>query len=164
MKLIHHFSEAELAEVAKIILNWGGVDYLVNQVLTARYGLFGNATARADLIDPLDLRKKVNLLSRSIKTSDAPDDVLQIVKLIAKACEVWSVDRNHLAHGISMTLMDGSEGIFSPRRMPMVTKDDIPKMKARSEYVADLSIRLYLAIMPLPQPDVAQGPLPERPD
>ena len=162
MEFVHNLSEEERALVGEIILNWGGVDYLLGQALVMDYGLQGNVSANGDLIYALDLRKKVQYLTKNVKKHGVTGHATTVLKLLAKACEDWAQDRNHLAHGVSYEGLDGEKGIFSPRRSPMIYSEDLPKLLARSKYLADLALRLHLTA--LPNPDIEQGPLPDRPE
>jgi len=159
LRIEHGLSESELAQVARTLLNWGQADYYIGRILQQQYEIADGATA-ADLVHPLDTRKKVALLRNLTKAASPSQSVLDMVKELSSVTGMWSDDRNYLAH--AFTEIEPS-ALVSSKKGAKRYVIELPSYEARSVYLVHLVALIVSELMGTVEGKGKLPPLPDRP-
>src|SRR5207237_117865 len=91
-------SDEDLIRIARIILNWGLVDASLVNALIFLYKI--EPGDRGDLLNVLDVRKKVDLISKRLKSIDRADEIRVLTKEIHHCLSHYKGGRDVVAHGV----------------------------------------------------------------
>jgi hypothetical protein len=149
-------SDEDLIRIARIILNWGLVDLHLGNALIFLYKV--EPGDRGDLLNVLDVRKKVDLISKRVKSMDHPDEIRALTKEIHHCLSHYKAGRDVVAHGVIMWGADGEPSFVSPRTYQLTELTELPRVLERSRYACNAAINIFKFFAGLPR-----EPLPDRP-
>lgn len=134
--VVHHgLTQAQLAAVATIILNWGAADTMLGNALCFVHDMKDEKSAN-ELILILDMRKKLDLLTKFVGRTDTPKAAAAepYLKDLNSVFQKWADERNALAHGQGYVTMNGTM-IHSSKPKPPVPAAELGKLIARANWV-----------------------------
>lgn len=153
-------SDKQLQTLAYIILNWSTADRHFGYCLNFIYGV-REPNAQSALTHVLDMRKKIDLLSRAAKWKPLSQDIKSLIVEAAKVTRDWSDDRNYAAHGTIVNDDALGPQLHSVKHDKSKPIEELDRALVRSRYVVHVALRINLhlagAMIPL-------GPLPDRPE
>jgi len=147
-----------LEAVSRIVLNWGSADHTLGLSLEAVYRI-QDREAAADLLQALDLRKKVDLLWKRRNRLQSHPEIEKIVKEIKKICENEKRLRDTLSHGIALVGLGGENIFYSEKSFKFVSEHDLERAILISLQLRALSKRLWIRAYGA-EPDEAYPQIP----
>jgi hypothetical protein len=147
---------AQMDAIARIILNWGRIDVLLNNCLATLYPLMPQHRGR--LLGAVDTTKKYALIKSERPKAYASDTLKSAYKENDYSFEHLKIERDVIAHGTIMHDQAGKGSFVSTKSFYELKLSDIDKALDHSRYALEACIFMMQIIL-----NQTPTPLRERP-
>ncbi len=156
----HGLTDEQFALIGKTVMNWSVFEACLGAALGRLYGL-NSKEASTELVHAIDMRKKIDLLRKISKRPPHEGSQLPFKEVI-ECYNLWSDDRNMLAHGFFISRRGAAPFLSSSKRLSDDMGHDLERMHLRSIHIGDAMTRLLFALDG--QELYAGRPSPQRPE
>lgn len=155
-------TDAQMREVAEVVLNWAAVDAFMGYCLNF-------AIARAEKpphldanVPDLDISAKHKALRETCRSAALTPEEAELLGELNKAYGAWGGERNMVAHGLAMAAVEGGgAALHSERKGKFVTAGELAGFVDHSRYAVHVVMRLNLRFAGVRWDPL--GPRPQRP-